>query len=147
MVWGTLVVGKWVQGTHSLYRHKGIFNMEGYHSILQHHAILCGQHVMEPTPFYRIMTLTITPNRLQLFRKEAVICIRYVMEWSAHPPDLNHTELVWEQLYCMVPKKCLSSQSNMWEVLQEAWSEITSIENGLQGGSKQDPPKNPYYVS
>jgi hypothetical protein len=35
-------------------------------------------------------------------------------------------ELLWEQLDRMVCKKCPSSQSNLWEVLQEEWGEISS---------------------
>ena len=49
-----------------------------------------------------------------------------VMEWPAQSPDLNPIELLWEQLDRMVRKKCLSSQSNLWEVFQEAWGEISS---------------------
>ena len=48
------------------------------------------------------------------------------MEWPAQSPDLNLIELLWEQLDRMVRKKCPSSQSNLWEVLQEAWGEISS---------------------
>ena len=46
---------------------------------------------------------------------------RSVMEWPAQSPDLNPAEQLWEQLDCMVRKKCPSSQSNLWDVLQEAW--------------------------
>ena len=48
------------------------------------------------------------------------------MEWSAQSPDLNPIEVLWEQLDLMVHKKCPSSQSNLWEVLKEAWGEISS---------------------
>lgn len=48
------------------------------------------------------------------------------MEWPAQSPDLNPIELLWEQLDRMVRKKCPSSQSNLWEVIQEAWGEISS---------------------
>ena len=48
------------------------------------------------------------------------------MERPAQSPDLNPIELLWEQLDRMVHKKCSSSQSNLWEVLQEAWGEIYS---------------------
>ena len=49
-----------------------------------------------------------------------------VMEWPAQSPDLNPIELLWEQLDRMVCKKCPSSQANLWEMLQEAWGEISS---------------------
>src|SRR4029434_6641870 len=50
----------------------------------------------------------------------------FVIEWPAQSPDLNPIELLWEQLDRMVRKKCPSSQSNLWEVLQEAWGEIST---------------------
>ena len=49
-----------------------------------------------------------------------------VMEWPAQSPDLNPIELLCKQLDRMVCKKCPSSQSNLWEVLQEVWGEISS---------------------
>ena len=49
-----------------------------------------------------------------------------IVEWPAQSPDLNPIELLWEQLDRMVRKKCPSSQSNLWEVLQEARGEISS---------------------
>ena len=52
------------------------------------------------------------------------------MEWPAQSPDLNPIELfdrmVHKQLDHMVHKKCPSSKSNLWEVLQEAWGEIST---------------------
>ena len=42
-----------------------------------------------------------------------------VVEWPAQSPDHNPIE----HLDRMVHKKCPSSQSNLWEVLQEAWGE------------------------
>jgi hypothetical protein len=49
-----------------------------------------------------------------------------IMEWPAQSPHLNPIERFWEQLDRMVRKKCPSSQSNLWEMLQEAWGEISS---------------------
>ena len=49
-----------------------------------------------------------------------------IIGWPAQSPDLNPIELLCEQLDCMIRKKCPSSQSNLWEVLQEAWDEISS---------------------
>ena len=48
------------------------------------------------------------------------------MEWPAQPPNLNPIELLWEQFDRMVHNECPSSQSNLREVLQEAWGEISS---------------------
>ena len=47
------------------------------------------------------------------------------MEWPVQSPDLNPIELLREQLDRMVCKKCPSGQSNLWEVVQEAWGEIS----------------------
>lgn len=58
--------------------------------------------------------------------KKRAVGILSVMERAAQSPDLNPIELLWEQLDCMVHKKCPSSQSNLWEELQEAWGEIPS---------------------
>ena len=48
------------------------------------------------------------------------------MEWPAQSLDLNPIEVLWEQLDRMVHKQSPSSQSNMWEVLQEVWGEIST---------------------
>ena len=42
MVWGCFGGGK----VGDLYRVKWILKKEGYHSILQHHAIPCGRHLI-----------------------------------------------------------------------------------------------------
>ena len=125
-----------------LYKVKGILNKEGYHSILQRHAIPCGQRLIganfllqDNDPKHTLQTMQ------ELFREEAVSWYS-VMEWPAQSPDLNPIELLWEQLDRMVRKKCPSSQSNLWEVHQEAWGEMSSdylkeltarIAKGLQG--------------
>ena len=49
-----------------------------------------------------------------------------VTQWPAQSPNLNPIERLWEQLDRMVHKKCPLSQSNLWDVLQEAWGEISS---------------------
>ena len=43
-----------------LYKVKGIFNKEGYHSILQRHAIPCGQRLIGA--YNRTMTQSTPPN-------------------------------------------------------------------------------------
>lgn len=48
-----------------------------------------------------------------------------VMDEPAQSPDVNPVELLWERLDRMVWIKCPSSQSNVWEVLQEAWGDIS----------------------
>ena len=106
MVWGCFGTGK----VEDLYKVKRILNKEGYHSILQCHDIPCGQ---------RLIGTNFLLCKNYLGKKQSA-GILSVMEWPAQSPDLNPIELLWEQLDRMICKKCPSSQSNLWEVLQEA---------------------------
>ena len=111
-----------------LYKVKGVLNKEGYHSILQRHAIPYGQRLIganfllqqDDDPKH---TSKLCKNYLGKMQSAGILS---VMEWPAHSPDLNAIELLWEQLDRIVRKKCPSSQSNLWEVLQEVWGEISS---------------------
>lgn len=47
-----------------------------------------------------------------------------IMEWPIQSPDLNRIESLWKQLEYMLSKKCSSSQSNLWDVLQETWGKF-----------------------
>ena len=109
-----------------LYKVKGILNKEGYHSILQCHAIPCGQRLIGAN--FLLQQDNDPKHTSKLCKnysgKKQVAGMLSVMEWPAQSPDLNSIELLWEQLDRMVCKKCPSSQSNLWEVLQEAWGEI-----------------------
>ena len=107
---------------------KGILNKEGYHSILQCHAIPCGQCLIGANFLLqqdndRKHTSKLCKNYLGKKQSGGILS---VMEWPAQSSDLNRIERLWEQLDCMVRKKCPSSQSNLREVLQEAWGEIYS---------------------
>ena len=123
MVWRSFGAGK----VGDLFRVKGILNKEGYHSILQRHAIPCGQCLIganfilqqDNDPKH---TSKLCKNYLE---KKQAAGILSLMEWPAQSPDLNPIELLWEQLDRMVRKKCPSSQSNLWEGLLEAWGEIS----------------------
>ena len=104
------------------YKIKGILNKEGYHSILQRHA--CGQRLIEANVLLQQdhdpkHTSKICKNYLGKKQSAGILS---VMEWPVQSPDLNPIE----QFDHMVCKKCPSSQSNLWEVLQEAWGEIYS---------------------
>uniref|UniRef100_A0A3B1JK72 Tc1-like transposase DDE domain-containing protein n=1 Tax=Astyanax mexicanus TaxID=7994 RepID=A0A3B1JK72_ASTMX len=122
-VWGCFGAGK----VGDLYRVKGILNKEGYHSILQRHAIPSGQRLIganfvlqqDNDPKH---TSKLCKNYLQ--QKQAA-GILLVMEWPAQSPDLKAIELLWEQLDRMVRQKCPSNQSNLWELLLEAWGAIS----------------------
>ena len=107
---------------------KGILNKEGYHSILQCHAIPCGQRLIGAN--FLLQQDNDPKHTSKLFNnylgKKESAGILSVMKWPAQSPDLNPIELFWEQLVRIVCKKCPSSQSNLWEVLKEAWGEISS---------------------
>ena len=115
MVWGCFGAGN----VGDFYKVKAILNKEGYHSILQCHAIPCGQRFIganfllqqDNDPKH---TSNLCKNYLG---REQSVGILSVMEWPAQSPDLNPIELLREQLDLMVRKKCPSSQSNLWEVL------------------------------
>ena len=109
-----------------LYKVKGILNKEGNHSILQHRAIPCGQRLIGAN--FLLQQDNDPKHKLckNYLGKKQSAGILSVMEWPAQSPDLNPIELLWEQLDCMVRKKCPLSQLNLWEVLQEAWGEISS---------------------
>ena len=123
MVWGCFGAAK----VGDLYRVKGILNKEGYHSILQRHAIPSGQRLIganfilqqDNDPKH---TSKLCKNYLEQKQAAGILS---VMEWPAQSPDLNPIELLWEQLDRMVRKKCPSNQSNLWELLLEAWGAIS----------------------
>lgn len=124
MVWGCFGAGE----VGDLYKVKGILNKEGYHSILQHHAISCVQRLIGANFLLQQDNDPKHTSKLckkYLGKKQAAGMLS-VMECPAQSPDLNPIELLWEQLDRMVRKKCPSSQSNLWEVLQEAWGEIST---------------------
>jgi hypothetical protein len=111
-----------------LYRVKRILKKEGYHSILQRHAIPCGRRLIGANFLLQQDNDPKHSSKLcnNYLGKKQSADILSIMEWPAQSPDLNHIELLWEQLDRIVPKKCPSSQSNLWEVLQDAWGEISS---------------------
>ena len=108
MAWGGFGGGK----VGDLYRVKGILKKEGYHSILQRHAIPCGWCLIGANS---LLQQDDTKHSSKLcknyLRKKQSAGILSIMEWSAQSPDLNPIELLWAQLDHMVRKKCPSSQS------------------------------------
>uniref|UniRef100_A0A3B1IXD5 Transposase Tc1-like domain-containing protein n=1 Tax=Astyanax mexicanus TaxID=7994 RepID=A0A3B1IXD5_ASTMX len=126
MVWGSFGAGK----VGDLFRVKGILNKEGYHSILQRHAIPSGQRLIganfvlqqDSDPKH---TSKVCPEIVlqELFTAEAGSW--YSIGNGVASADLNPIELLWEQLDRMVRQKCPSNQSNLWELLLEAWGAIS----------------------
>ena len=122
MVWGFFGAGK----VEDLYKVKGILKKEGYHSILPYHTLWTALDWRPISSYNRTMhTSKLCKNYLGKKRSAGILS---VMEWPAQSPDLNHIGLLWEQLDRMVCKKCPSSQSNLREVLQEAWGEIKFLQ-------------------
>ena len=112
MVWGCFGAGKG----------------KGYHSILQHHAIPCRQRLIGANLLLQQDNDPKHTSKLckKYLGKKQSAGILSVNEWPVQSPDLNPIELLWEHFDRMVRKRCLSSQSNLWEMLQKAWGEISS---------------------
>ena len=123
MIWGCFGNGR----VGNLFQIKGILDQRGYHSILQRQAIPSGQRMIGRN---FIMQQDNDPKHTSklcttyLEKKEAA-GILSVMKWPAQSPDLNPIELLWEQLDQKVREKFPTSQSDMWNLLQQAWNEIT----------------------
>ena len=48
------------------------------------------------------------------------------MEWPPQSPDLNIIEAIWDHLDRKKIEKHPKSQEEMWEVLQNAWNNISA---------------------
>ncbi|MDF4419859.1 transposase, partial [Vibrio parahaemolyticus] len=105
-----------------------ILNQHGYHSILQRHAIPSG---------LRLVGQRFTLQQDNDPKHTSKLCQRYLakkeeegtlrmMTWPAQSPDLNPIELVWDELDRKVKNKQPTSAANLYEMLTEAWEEISS---------------------
>ncbi|MDW1631377.1 transposase, partial [Vibrio sp. Y176] len=124
MVWGCFAGGQ----TGDLHKVTGILNQHGYHSILQRHAIPSG---------LRLVGQRFTLQQDNDPKHTSKLCQRYLakkeeegtlrmMTWPAQSPDLNPIELVWDELDRKVKNKQPTSAANLYEMLTEAWEEISS---------------------
>ena len=87
MVWGCFGADK----VGNFYKIKGILNKEGYHSILQHYAIHCGQRLIGANFLLQQdndLKLTSKLCKNYLGKKQSA-GIQSAMEWPAQSPDLN----------------------------------------------------------
>uniref|UniRef100_A0A8C8D755 Tc1-like transposase DDE domain-containing protein n=1 Tax=Oncorhynchus tshawytscha TaxID=74940 RepID=A0A8C8D755_ONCTS len=50
--------------------------------------------------------------------------VLHQMTWTPQSPDLNHIEMVWDELDCRVKQKQPTSAQHMWELLQGCWKSI-----------------------
>ena len=46
------------------------------------------------------------------------------MTWPAQSPDLNPTEMVWDELDHRMKEKQPTSAQHMWELIQDCWKSI-----------------------
>ena len=93
MVWGCFGGGK----VGDLYRVKGILKKEGYHSILQRHAILCGRRLIGANFLLQQDNDPKHSSKLckNYLGKKQSAGILSIMEWPAQ------SQPYWEQLGCL----------------------------------------------
>lgn len=51
-----------------------------------------------------------------------------MMEWPPQSPDMNLIESLWEIVDLKIQRNLLTSKSEMWSLIQKAWSEVTQSE-------------------
>lgn len=123
MVWGCFAGSR----VGDLYRVRGTLNQNGYHSILQRHAIPSGMRLIGQR---FILQQDNDPKH------KSKLCQTYLrkkeqdgklenMEWPAQSPDLNPIELVWDELDRRVKAKQPTSATHLWELLQQSWEELS----------------------
>lgn len=123
MVWGCFAGSR----VGDLYRVSGTLNQNGYHSILQRHAIPSGMRLVGQR---FILQQDNDPKH------KSKLCQNYLrkkeqdgklenMEWPAQSPDLNPIELVWDELDRRVKAKQPTSATHLWELLQQTWEELS----------------------
>ena len=103
---------------------KGKLNQTGYHSILQHNAILSGTRLVAKG---FVLLQDNDPKRTsKLYQrwiksKEEQHILQLMPVQSA---DLNPIELVWDELF---KAKQPTSAAHPWQLQQESWAELTSV--------------------
>ena len=124
MVWGCFAGGE----VGSLVKIEGILKKEGYHNILQRHAIPLGK---------RLVGKGFVLQQDNDPKHSSNLCKNYVMKkeekkelynmvWPAQSPDLSPIELLWDELDRKVRIMRPTSQKHLWECLQKCWKEIPS---------------------
>ena len=122
MVWGCFSYS----GVGHLHRVQGILNKEGYHSILQRHAIPSGLEIIGKGFIMQQgndqkHTSKFCTNYLRAKQRAGDL---FIMEWPPQSPDLNPIELLWDELDRMIRQNTPTSEDSLFSILQTAWREI-----------------------
>lgn len=123
MVWGCFSSS----GVGDLTRVIGRMNKEAYHTILEENVLPSGRRLIgEGFVFQQDNDPKHTSNLCKeyLKQKEEEKVLK-IMTWPPQSPDLNPIELLWEELDRRVREQCPSSESVLWNILQDCWSNIS----------------------
>ena len=123
MVWGSFAGSR----VSDLQRVSGTLNQNGYHSILQCHAIpsgvrLVGQGFILQQDNDPKHTSRLCHNDLR--RKEQE-CRLQITEWPAQSPDLDPIQLVWDELCRRMKVKQPTRATHLWELRKQCWEGIS----------------------
>lgn len=119
MVWG----GFSFDGVGELVRINGIMKKEQYHNILVRSAIPSGIGLIgygftfqqDNDPKH---TSKLCRNYLESKENEGVL---QFMTWPPQSPDINPIEMLWEELDREVRKLRPTSQTHLWQCLEQSW--------------------------
>lgn len=123
MVWGCFGNNR----VGDLIKIDGILNKEGYKQILEDNALPSGLRLIGRGFVFQEDNDPKHSSKLCrgfLAEKEKRRVLNY-MVWPPQSPDLNPIELLWDELDRMARKKCPTSCQHLWDILKEAWNEIT----------------------
>ena len=108
---------------------KGKLNQISYHSILQHHVIPSGMHLVgQGFVLMQVNDLKHTSKLCQRYIKsKEEKYILQLLSWPAQSADLNPIELVWDKLEQKVRAKQPTSAAHLWQLLLESWEDLSSV--------------------
>ena len=117
MIWGCFAGSR----VGDLYRVSGTLNQNGYHSIVQRHAMPSGMRLVGQSFILQQDNDPKHKSKLcqnDLRKKEQDGKLENT-EWPAQSPDLNPIELVWDELDRRVKAKQPTSAPHLWELLTD----------------------------
>ena len=112
---------------------KGKLNQTVYHSILQHNAIpsgkwLVGQGFVLMQDTDPIHTIKLCQKYIKSQEEQLML---QLMSWLVQSVDLNPIELWWDEVGQRVRAKQPTSAAHLWQLLQESWAELFSVNSSL----------------